>query len=174
MAKDLTVSQVDRLNILNNDMAIAEIQKNTSIKGIIFEDKLWFTKNMATAFFDVDIRTIERYISDSIDELTQNGYEILRGQRLKSFFDCVMQQDAPDINVGSIGNRTSQLAVFDFRSFLNIAMLLKESDNARVLRQAILDIVIDLINQKTGGSTKYINQRDKDFVGAYLQKECIG
>ena len=29
----------------------------------------------------------------------------------------------------------------------------------------------DLINQKTGGSTKYINKRDKDFIGAYLQEE---
>ena len=50
-------------------------------------------------------------------------------------------------------------------------MLLSESENARILRQTILDIVIDLVNQKTGGSTKYINQRDKDFVGAFLQEE---
>lgn len=35
----------------------------------------------------------------------------------------------------------------------------------------MLDIVIDLINQKTGDGTKYINQRDKDFIGAYLQEE---
>ena len=40
-----------------------------------------------------------------------------------------------------------------------------------LLRQLILDIVIDLVNQKTGGGTKYINQRDKDFVGTYLQEE---
>ena len=32
-------------------------------------------------------------------------------------------------------------------------------------------MVIDLINQKTGGSTKFINQRDKDFISAYLQEE---
>ena len=35
----------------------------------------------------------------------------------------------------------------------------------------MLDIVIDLINRKTGGGTKYINQRDKDFVYASLQEE---
>lgn len=63
------------------------------------------------------------------------------------------------------------LGVFDFKAFLNVAMLLSESENARILRQLMLDIVIDLINQKTGGGTKYINQRDKDFIGAYLQEE---
>ena len=35
----------------------------------------------------------------------------------------------------------------------------------------LLDIVIDLVNKKTGGGTKYINQRDRDFVGSYLQEE---
>ena len=73
-----------------------------------------------------------------------------------------------DINVGT---KTTVLGVFDFKAFLNIAMLLPESENARILRQLLLDIVIDLINQKTGGGTKYINQRDRDFIGAYLQEE---
>ena len=35
----------------------------------------------------------------------------------------------------------------------------------------MLDIVIDFINQRTGGSTKYINQRDQDFISAFLQEE---
>ena len=35
----------------------------------------------------------------------------------------------------------------------------------------MLDIVIDTINQKCGGGTKYINQRDRDFIGAFLQEE---
>lgn len=63
------------------------------------------------------------------------------------------------------------ISVFDFRSFLNMAMLLSESDKARALRQLMLDIVIDIINRRTGGGTKYINQRDKDFIGSSLQEE---
>lgn len=63
------------------------------------------------------------------------------------------------------------LGVFDFRAFLNMAMLLSESDKARALRQLMLDIVIDLINRKTGGGTKYINQRDKDFIFSSLQED---
>ena len=47
-----------------------------------------------------------------------------------------------------------------------MAMLLVESENANVLQQVMLDIVIDLVNQKNGGSTKYINQRDRDFISA--------
>lgn len=50
-------------------------------------------------------------------------------------------------------------------------MVMVESPAARTLRQIMLDIVIDTINQKAGGSTKYINQRDQDFIGAFLQEE---
>ena len=50
-------------------------------------------------------------------------------------------------------------------------MLLSESERARALRQLMLDIVIDLINRKTGGGTKYINKRDKDFLMSSLQED---
>lgn len=156
MKKDLTNSNIDRQNILNNRYAIDEIQKATNIIGINFEEKVRFTKEMVADFFEVDIRTIERYVADFSDELKQNGYEIIKGKRLKQFKEQIKESNAPDINVGS---KTTQLAIFDFRSFLNIGMLLVESENARVLRQAILDIVIDTINQKTGGATKYINRQ---------------
>ena len=126
MSKDLTTSQVDRQNILNNEIAISEIQKNSKIECIIFEDKLYLTKNMVATFFDVEIRTIERYVSDNATELLSNGYEILKGKRLKEFIKTVNSFDVPDINVGNISNRTPQLAIFDFKSFLNIAMLLSE------------------------------------------------
>lgn len=171
MARDLTTSQVDRQNILNNEKAVAEIQNQTGVQGIMFEGRLRFTKAMVASFFEVDVRTIERYVSDNTDEITVNGYEVIKGKRLKDFLNCVMEQDVPDINVGNISNRTPQIALFDFKAFLNIAMLLVESESAKVLRQIMLDIVIDFVNQKTGGSTKYVNQRDRDFIGAFLQEE---
>ena len=125
--------QIDRQNILNNELALQEVQEASNIRGIVFEDKVCLTKNMVAAFFIVEPRTIERYVSDNADELMKNGYEILRGQRLKTFIQCVQEQDVPDINVGNISNRTPQLAIFDFRAFLNISMLLTESENARIL-----------------------------------------
>ena len=133
-----------------------------------FEEKFFLTKEMVADFFEVDVRTIERYISSFSDELKKNGYEVLKGKRLKEFLKSLNEHFGADINVGA---KITVLGVFDFKAFLNIAMLLSESENARVLRQLMLDIVIDLINQKTGGGTKYINQRDKDFIGAYLQEE---
>lgn len=171
MAKDLTTSQLDRQNILNNSLAIQEIQKQTGLQGIVFEDKICFTKAMTATYFDVDTRTIERYVSENQNEVSANGYEILKGKRLKEFIECIIDQDVPDINVGNISNKTSQIAIFDFRAFLNVAMLLTESENAKTLRQIMLDIVIDFVNQRTGGSTKYINQRDQEFISAFLQEE---
>ena len=85
MVKDLTTSQIDRQNILNNDLAIAEIQKASNIDCVFFEDRLYLTKEMVAAFFEVDVRTIERYISSFSEELKSNGYEILKGKRLKDF-----------------------------------------------------------------------------------------
>ena len=167
MNKDLTNSSVDRKNILNNSFALEEIEKAANIKGILFEKKIVFTKEMLAEFYDVDIRTIERYIQSFSDELISNGYEIVKGKRLKVLIQEINIY-VPDMNVGK---NTPQLSVFDFKAFLNIGMLLVESENARVLRQTILDIVIDTINQKTGGSTKYINQRDREFLGAFLQEE---
>jgi hypothetical protein len=168
MPKDLTTSKIDRQNILNNNIALAEIQKKTDFKGIFWNGRLMFTREMVASFFDVDIRTIGRYIEQNNEELAQNGYEVLRGKKLKSFLEAMATVDGKDINVPT---KISILGVFDFHAFLNLAMLLSESEKARILRQMMLDIVIDIINQKTGGATKYINQRDKDFISASLQED---
>ena len=167
MAKDLANSRIDRQNILNNDLAIEEIQITSGVDGILWDGKLFVTKETAANFFQVDIRTISRYIEQNNDELTTNGYEVLRGKRLKDFI-ATAQNFGKDINVPT---KTTVLGLFDFKAFLNLAMLISESEQAKMLRQLMLDVVIDLINRKTGGGTKYINQRDKDFVFASLQEE---
>ena len=89
--KNLTTSQVDRQNILNNSLAVTEVQNHTTIDGIFFEDKLYVTKEMVAAFFDVEIRTIERYISANLEELTANGYEVLKGARMNAFSILLFQ-----------------------------------------------------------------------------------
>lgn len=167
MPKDLTTSRLDRQNILNNEIAVEEIQEKTGIEGIVWNQKLYFTREMTANFFEVDIRTITRYIDQFNNELVENGYEVLKGKKLKEFKETA-QAYGKDINVPT---KTTVLGIFDFRSFLNLSMLLSESEKARALRQMMLDIVIDLINRKTGGGTKYINQRDKDFFFASIQEE---
>lgn len=173
MSKNLTNSPLERQNIINNQYALSEIEKAIGIKGVLFEESYRFTKKHIANFYKVDIRTIERYIEKSEEELSKNGYEVLRANRLKEYKLAIKRADVSDIDVGDIeiDSKIPSIGVFDFRSFLNIGMLLTESETARELRSTILDIVIDTINKKTGGGTKYINQRDSNFVITYFKNE---
>ena len=168
MSKDLTTSAIDRQNVLNNPYALAEIEKAAGIQGIPFEGRTVVLKDEVAAFFEVTPRTIDNYIERFGEELRQNGYEVLRGKRLKELKESLASQVGHETGFVT---KTTALGVFDFRSFLNIAMLVSESERARLLRQAILDIVIDTINQRTGGGTKYINQRDEEFLHSAFIEE---
>lgn len=169
MSKDLTKSDIDRQNILNNPFAIEEIKKAVNLQGVEFQGKFTLLKEQVAEFFEVTSRTIDNYISKYEFELKQNGYEILRGKSLKDFKIAINEQYVNETDFVDI--KVPQIGIFDFRAFLNLAMLIAESDRAKLLRQAILDIVIDTINQKTGGGTKYINQRDEDFIISYFKEE---
>jgi hypothetical protein len=163
MKKDLTMSAIDRQNILNNKVALENIQEYIGVSGMYFKDEYRFTKSQVSDFYAIDNSTIDRYLSSNEDELKHNGYENLKGKSLKDFkeeFGWMLQE----------GLKAPQLGVFNFRSFLNLGMLLTESEKAKALRSVILDIVIDTLNQKIGGSTKYINQRDEDFLVAIMRE----
>jgi hypothetical protein len=116
------------------------------------------------------LRTVENYLSQYEAELARNGYEGINGKRLKSFKSALKEMDVPEIYFGNIA-KSPQLGILDFRTFLNLAMLMVESERARLLRQAVLDIVIDTINHRTGGGTEYINQRDEDFLHSWFADE---
>lgn len=49
-------------------------------------------------------------------------------------------------------------------------MLLTESQKAKQIRSILLDIAIDTINERIGGATKYINQREEAFLTAITQE----
>jgi hypothetical protein len=170
MKKDLTNSEIDRQNILNNPYALAEIEKAAGIQGIRFENKTVVLKEQVAAFFEVTTRTVENYLESHPDELGRNGYEVIVGKRLKELKLAIEGADDPEMDFGII-KKTARLGVFDFRAFLNLAMLMRESERAGLLRRAILDIVIDAINARTGGGTKYINQRDEDFIQSAFIEE---
>ena len=42
--KDLTVSKIERQNILNNHFAITVIQEKMGIEALLFENQYWLTK----------------------------------------------------------------------------------------------------------------------------------
>lgn len=164
MTKDLTLSNIERQNILNNRLAIEAVAEQLSVPGMLFEGEYRFTKSMVAEYYEVDERTVERYIENFSSELSHNGYVLCKGKKLKD----LKLQFAHVINVGS---KTTQLGLFNFRAFLNIGMLLTESEKAKMMRSQILDIVIFTINAKSGGGTKYINRRDVNYLPAAIAEE---
>jgi hypothetical protein len=134
------------------------------IRPLEFEGRYVLTKQMVADYYEVDERTIERFLEANKEELEHNGYFLCKGNSLKEF----KLRFASDIDVAT---KTTVLGLFDFRSFLNIGMLLTESEKAKWLRSRILDIVIATINEKTGGGTKYINRRDREYLPAAIQEE---
>ena len=162
--KDLTTSNIDRQNILNNRFAVEKMQSQIGITGMLFNGEYLFTKQMVADFYEVDTSTIDRYLSSYCEELKHNGYVLCKGKSLKEF----KLQFAHLINEAS---KTTQLGLFNFRAFLNIGMLLTESEKAKQVRSIMLDLVISTINEKTGGGTKYINRRDVNYIPAAITEE---
>ncbi len=162
--KDLTISNIERQNVLNNRYVLDTIRTTLDVPAMLFEGEYFFTKKMVADFYDVDISTIDRYLMQNTEELQHNGYVLCRGKKLKDF----KLQFAHLINEAS---KTTQLGLFSFRAFLNIGMLLTESEVARKLRSVILDLVILTINQRTGGGTKYINRRDANYLPTAIKEE---
>lgn len=186
MNKDFTKSPIDRQNVLNNTKYIENIQKYLGITGLLYEGEYRFTIQQIADFYNVSNKTIRRYIESSEEELAHNGYCILRGQKLKDFKELFGYLIYEEIDEGFTMdtdvhretkytekqrlNKIKNLGIFNFRAFLNIGMLLTESEKAKQIRSIILDIVIDSLNEKLNGSTKYINQRDSDYLLTILEE----
>ncbi|MDY0273854.1 MAG: DNA-binding protein [Desulfomicrobium sp.] len=166
MSKELTTSLVARKNVLNNTYALQQLESDLELGGLAFEGETLFTKQQAADILAIDERTIDRYLNSYGDELGESGYRILRGKTLKN----VRLHYVNDINVVDISPKAPSLGIFTFRALLNLAMLVTESDRAKAIRSRMLDIVIDVIALKAGGHTKYINQRDRDYLpAAYME-----
>ena len=130
--KDLTISKIERQNVLNNRFAVDAIQDRMGIETLFFDNQYWLTKKMVADFFEVEERTIERYIQQFEEELSFNGYILCKDKMLKD----IKLQFGHVINVGS---KTTQLGLFNFRAFLNLVMLLTESERAKSLRSMSIE-----------------------------------
>ncbi len=163
--EDVIIPDIDRENILNNPMAISAIRDKLDIGGAIFEGQYLLTTKQIADFFDVDERTVKRFVENHRSELLGNGYSVLSGDKLKDFRNHVRDTNVPHVNP------SRELGVFNFRAFLNFGMLLTTSDKARELRSLILNIVVETVSKKAGGNTKYINQRDENYIIAAYYNE---
>ncbi len=162
---DLTDSQHQRQNILNNRYALQAAEQHLALGGVTFRDETVFTKQQVVSLFDISEPTVERYLAQHGDELKANGYQVLKGKILKEFKDLF------DATLTNEGTKTSVLGVFSFRAVLNLAMLLTESEKAKAVRSRLLDIVMDVLAERTGGHTKFINQRDDQYLMASFQEQ---
>jgi hypothetical protein len=160
MSNDLTNSPIDRQNVLNNRYALEKIEEHLALGGLTFQGEVVFTKQQLIDLFAISESTIEKYLSGYADELKNNGYQLIKGKNLKLFKELMHG------TVIDYGTKTSVLGVFNFRATLNLAMLLTESERAKSVRSRILDIVIDVVADRAGGHTKFINQRDSDYLPA--------
>lgn len=91
-------------------------------------DDLHVTTEGVAAFFGVNIKTITSLVIDHREELESNGYRVISGAQLNSFKEF-----------SRIQSRARSLALFDRRTLLNVAMLLRDSDVARHVRRYLLD-----------------------------------
>lgn len=162
---DLTTAQHQRQNILNNRYALQAAEQHLGLGGLAYAGETVFTKQQVTVLFDISDATVERYLAQHGDELKTNGYQLLRGKRLKEFKELM------DVTLTNEGNKAPVLGLFNFRAVLNLAMLLTESERAKAIRSRLLDIVMDVLAERTGGHTKYINQRDDRYLTATFQEQ---
>ncbi|MBQ1176810.1 MAG: hypothetical protein IIX52_04505 [Paludibacteraceae bacterium] len=126
--KNLTTSEIARQNVLNNKYAIEEVQKAIGLRGVVFEGEIKFTKQQLSSFFEVSDRTINSCLAKNEKELRNNGYEVIDGNRLKDFKLVLRKDDDREVNFLIKSNK---LGIFNFRAFINIAMLLTKSERAK-------------------------------------------
>ena len=57
----LDKSIANRRNILNNQYALSEIQKNVDIRGTLFNGEYWLTTRQIETYFGIDRRTLSSW-----------------------------------------------------------------------------------------------------------------
>ena len=153
-----------RLSILNNPFLSERVRGAVTAHFTEFRGEYLLTTQQVADFYGVDDRTMRRLVEDNREEIERSGYQNLKGESLVEF-----RQHVKDKNVLNI--KTPIISVFTFKAFLNAGMLLKGSARAQQIRQLLLDTTISIINEKTGGNPKYINQRDENFLPSLFNNE---
>jgi len=120
MSKDLTNSSIHRQNILNNPYALQEIEKATHIIGIPFEGKTVVTKEQVADFFEVTTRTVDNYIEKFRDELLLNGYEVVKGKRLKTLKLAIRSMDVDETDF--VNMKAPMIGIFAFLAYHMLTM----------------------------------------------------
>jgi hypothetical protein len=166
MQNSIDKSKVSRDNILNNQLAINEMQGQIDVPGVVIDSQYYITTRQVADYFDVTTRTIEQVINNHREELQESGYRILSSREL----NALRAAGVTEKNFGNL-DFVPRLAVFNFKAFLNIGILLTGSEKAKILRNLVFNTAIEVVNRKAGGNTKFINQRDENYIIATYYNE---
>ena len=110
--------------------------------------ELYTTEMVAEYFNDVIYKTLESCITYNKQELEENGYRVYTKENLLTLnFNVKTKRGGFNIldeNGNVVGSGSNKgIALFTKRAILNVAMLLRDSDIAKEIRNRILDIVHD-------------------------------
>lgn len=99
----------------------------------LLPDDLHVTTEGVAAFFDVATTTVRQLVHRNQNELKANGLRVLRGGELADF----VSDNVSLTNL--LSSKARSLTLFDRRTLLNVAMLLRDSEVARQVRRYLLD-----------------------------------
>ncbi|GAA2823023.1 hypothetical protein GCM10010441_54380 [Kitasatospora paracochleata] len=102
----------------------------------LLPDGVHVTTKMVADYFEVPEKTVKKVTERHRTELAANGMAVLRGSDLETF-----KGDSLSPFPGSYPQARCALTVFTRRAVLNVAMLLRDSDVARRVREHMLDVV---------------------------------
>ena len=67
--KDLTTSDIDRQNVLNNTLVLDNLRAYLGVPSMLFQGEYTYTKQQISEFYQIDIATIERYLENNEKEI---------------------------------------------------------------------------------------------------------
>jgi hypothetical protein len=121
-SRALRDQHVSRVEVLDKVKALALLPDNTHA-----------TTEIVAAYYEVDVETIKKLVQRNREELTANGFRVLRGADLHKFKRMATEgQGVP------LSGRVNSLALFDRTAVLNVGQLLTGSDVARQVRSYLL------------------------------------
>ena len=165
MAQNLTNSPRDRQKILNNPVLLHKIEQHLNLdkhfRKIPLNNCHVVPKQFTQRLFDVSTSILNKCIATHEQELEASGYISIKDKQLEEFLslcDVDLIREITDYKISDYRDvRLDVLEFFPFKAWLNMAMLLSESEPAKFIRSRTLDIVIDTVAEKERNHVRYIN-----------------
>lgn len=128
--KDLRTRNLNRIDVL---------EKVGSL--LLLPSTEFATTQQVATFFEVNLETIQKLIQRNKEELVNSGLISLKGQQLKELKETIEKLEFGAMDIKSIPKKVTILTVLTKRAILNIGMLLRDSEVAKRLREALLDVI---------------------------------